>query len=108
MAEIDWSGFASDVRAALGDMPINAAVARWPGTNKTLWSRARRGLQPLSAENYLAVCRLLGLDPWRRYSDAAKPKRVRRSRPRSLRDIAKNLQNQTVSVTVSRGTAVRP
>lgn len=101
MAEIDWNGFGSDVTAALGSMSIDAAVRKWPATHKALWSRARRGLQPLSAENYLLVCSLLGLDPWRRFSDRPKPRRARRRKALSLGDI---VRNQAVTVGVSRVT----
>lgn len=108
MAEIDWTGFSADVRQALDGLSIHAAVAKWPGTNAALWSRAKRGRQPLSAENYLQLCRLLSLDPWARWSAIPKPKRLRRRKARTLADIVRNQQIQPVTVSVSRGTGGAP
>ena len=85
------------VRLALS---VRGAVAAFPGTNIALWSRARRGRQPLSAENYLLVCRLLSLDPYRFFLAAPKP--PRRKAGRSLRDILKAMKKQAVTARVSR------
>ncbi|MEO3386032.1 hypothetical protein [Mesorhizobium sp. CAU 1741] len=106
MAEIDWQGFASIVSARLrrDGLSIRAAVARWPETNVALWSRAARGRQPLSAENFLLLCRILRVSPWRFWSvhagtqPAGSPKRT------TLRAIRKRMQKQSVSVCAKRET----
>lgn len=102
MAEIDWPAFARrvDGECTRRGLSVRGAVAAFPGTNAALWSRARRGRQPLSAENYLLVCQLLALDPWRFF--AATPKPPRRAAGGSLRAILKSLKKQTVTAGVSR------
>lgn len=105
MAEIDWRGFADAVTARLDheQLSVRGAVARWPGTNIALWSRARRGQQPLSAENYLLVCRLLDISPWRHWrADPRPPKR--KPAKGALRVILKSLRKQAVTAAVSRET----
>lgn len=106
MAEIDWRGFADAVTARLDrdGLSVRGAVARWPETNTALWSRARRGQQPLSAENYLLVCRLLDISPWRHWRDALRPARRKPSR-HSIRGILKSMRKQAVTVHVSHETA---
>lgn len=110
MAEIDWHGFAGIVSARLrrDGLSIRAAVARWPETNVALWSRAARGRQPLSAENYLLLCRILRVSPWRfwRVERAMKP--APEPRRTTLRDIRKRLQKQSVSVCGKRETRAAP
>lgn len=103
MAEIDWRGFADVVADRLDreQLSVRAAVARWPATNIALWSRARRGQQPLSAENYLLVCRVLEIQPWRFWRDTPRP--PRRKRPRAaIRSILKSMRKQAVTAAVSR------
>jgi hypothetical protein len=103
MAEIDWRGFADAVSDRLDRerFSVRGAVARWPETNVTLWSRARRGQQPLSAENYLLVCRVLDIQPWRFWR--AEPRPPRRKVPRiAIRAILKNMRKQAVAAPVSR------
>lgn len=109
MAEIDWRRFGDAVTARLDreQLSVRGAVARWPETNVALWSRARRGQQPLSAENYLAVCRLLGISPWRHWRGDPRPAKQKPTRA-ALRGILKSLRKQAVTATVSRETGVRP
>lgn len=105
MAEIDWRGLGDAVsrRLEAEQLSVRAAVARWPETNTALWSRARRGQQPLSAENYLLICRILDVSPWRFWRDAPRP--PRRKAPRySIRAILKSMRKQAVTVPVSRET----
>ena len=65
MAEIDLPRFGMAVKVALSrkGLSYGDAVARWPETNKALWSRAVNG-KALSAGNYLLVCRYLNLRAW--------------------------------------------
>lgn len=109
MAEIDWRGFGAAVTARLDaeQLSVRGAVARWPETNIALWSRARRGQQSLSAENYLAVCRLLGISPWRHWRGEARPAKQKPTRA-VLRGILKSLRKQAVTAAVSRETEARP
>jgi len=103
MADIDWRGFAAAVSDRLDRerLSVRGAVARWPETNVALWSRARRGQQPLSAENYLLVCRVLDIQPWRFWR--ATPKPARRKTPRAeIRSILKSMRKQAVTARVSR------
>lgn len=76
MAEIDHAAFAATVSAELARrrLSFGLAVLKWPATNKAMWSRATRG-QTLSAGNYLLVCRLLRISPWRFWRDG-KARRV--------------------------------
>lgn len=99
-AEFDWIGFGAEVgvRLALAGLSTRQAVARWPDTNVTLWSRARSGNKPLSVPNFLLVCRCLRIPPTRHWSARGfAPARGRRKKAQ---------ENQGVSVPVSRGTGV--
>jgi hypothetical protein len=102
MAELDLARFADAVEAGLDGLSVRQAVAKWPETNVALWSRARRGRQPLSAANFLLVCAALDLDPFA----FVKPEKVvrgcRRAPRLSLRGIVETLRNQTVTARVSR------
>lgn len=66
MAEIDHAAFALTVRSSLArrGLSYSDAVDLWPATNRAMWSRAANG-KPLSAGNFLLVCRVLRLSPWR-------------------------------------------
>ena len=105
MAEIDWRGFGEAVSRKLDGerLSVRGAVARWPETNTALWSRARRGQQPLSAENFLLVCRLLDISPWRPWCGTPRPRRSKPMRT-ALRDILKDMRKQSVTASVSRVT----
>lgn len=108
MAEIDWRGFADAVTARLDgeQLSVRGAVARWPETNIALWSRARRGQQPLSAENYLLVCRLLDIGPWKFWRGNPRPARRKPARA-ALRSILKSMRKQAVTAQASRETGAR-
>lgn len=105
MAEIDWRGLADAVSRKLDDeqLSVRGAVARWPETNIALWSRARRGQQPLSAENYLLVCAVLDISPWKFWRDAPRPRRQPSPRA-AIKRILKSMRKQAVTAPVSRGT----
>lgn len=98
MADIDRAAFAFAVaeRLAAKRLSYSLAVARWPSTNKALWSRVNAG-KPLSAGNYLLVCKLLNLSPWR-FWHPDKAKRV----------TMKTIVKQAVTAGVARETEVRP
>jgi hypothetical protein len=85
MAEIDRALFAVDVRHALEkrDLSYRHAVLAWPVLNVAMLSRACSE-QVLSAGNFLALCQVFELDPFR-YLAVPEIKR-----------------NQTVSAIVSR------
>jgi len=64
MADIDLAAFAQAVagRLALERLSYGVAVTKWPSTNKAMWSRVHR-LIPLTAGNFVLVCKLLELSP---------------------------------------------
>lgn len=98
MAEIDWPKFAAAARVALKkrDVSYDGLVAVFPDLNKGLLSRACNGM-PLSAGNFLRLCRVLWLKP-DRFLIVVKRRRV------TLKDILKHQQKQAVTVPVNRET----
>lgn len=92
MAEIERKQFAAaltDRLLALG-YSYSKAVEMWPALNRAMLSRACNGME-LSAANYLLVCEMAGLDPYRFLS-----------RERQTRHTLKSILNQPVTVGVSR------
>ncbi len=102
MADLDLRRFAAAVERGLAGTSVRQAVARWPETNVALWSRARRGQQPLSAGNYLLVCRLLDLDPFAFLIEAKRVRPAPKPRALTLRGILNSLRDQAVTARVSR------
>lgn len=104
MAEIDWPAFAGAVRTGLAreGLSMRRAVARWPGTSVALWSRAASASRPVSAANYLLVCRLLGLDPFAFWRAGGSERPDRRAAARTIGQILKTMKKQGVSPRVSR------
>ncbi|OJU12735.1 MAG: hypothetical protein BGN85_08700 [Alphaproteobacteria bacterium 64-11] len=98
MPEIDRERFAEDVERELAERfsSFNAAVRACPELNKALLSRAVNA-NPLSAASMLALCQRLGLDPFA-YLSSAKRRR------RSLADIRKDMEKQTVTEVATRET----
>lgn len=103
MADIDRDRFAHAIADALdaAGLSLRGAVAEWPDLNPAMLSRAINR-QPLSAGNFLMLCRVFGLDPFR-FLITEKRRRV------TLRDIRKALADQTVTELAKRETeATRP
>ena len=98
MAEIDWTAFAGAVeeRLAKRRLSFDRAVRKWPALNKAMLSRAVNEM-PLSAGNFLLLCRLLRVSPYR-FLILEKRRRLR------LSDIAERAKNQAVTVELSRET----
>lgn len=91
MANIDHAAFAEAVCIELRRQGLSFALAveKWPELDKAMLSRACSE-KALSAGNFLLVCKLIRLDPYR-FLKRGKRRRVR------LRDIVKRLQEQTVT-----------
>ena len=98
MASYDRTAFAYHVAAQLRRLGLSgeAAAHDWPETNAALWSRVKNGHE-ISVGNFLLVCKLLRLPPFR-YLVREKARRV------TLKSIVK----QTLTAPVSRGTADVP
>jgi hypothetical protein len=92
MAELDLARFAGDLAEQLRACGISysQAVERWPETDRAMLSRAINR-KPLSAANFLLLCRKSGLDPFD-YLVMAKHRHV----------TLKSILDQTVTVGVSR------
>ncbi|WP_265518947.1 hypothetical protein [Nitratireductor luteus] len=98
MADIDRAAFAEAIMRVLdrAGLSFGKAVETWPELDKAMLSRACSE-KPLSAANFLLVCKVMGLDPFA-YLIHDKQRRVR------LRDIAKRLSEQSVTPVVKRET----
>lgn len=66
MASIDKAAFAYAVAGRLERLGLSArkAAEAFPETDAALWSRIRNGKTILPG-NYMLVCRLLKLSPWK-------------------------------------------
>lgn len=94
MAKLDFDAFGHAFQQRLTEIGYSLRVAeqKWPTTNRAMLSRAINGKR-LSAENYLLLCRLAGIDPYRFWSDDER-RRI------TMKTIAK----QVVTAGVSRAT----
>lgn len=92
MAELDLSRFADALadRLRTCGYSYSQAVEHWPDADRTMLSRAING-KPLSAGNFLLLCRMAGLDPFD-FLIGGKRRRV----------TLKSILDQTVAVGVSR------
>lgn len=92
MAEIERKLFAAALTARLRELGYSygKAVEMWPALNRAMLSRACNGME-LSAANYLLVCEMAGLDPYRFLK-----------REKQTRHTLKSILNQTVTAGVSR------
>ncbi|MER2535503.1 MAG: hypothetical protein ABTQ31_10120 [Rhizobiaceae bacterium] len=94
MAKLDFAAFGDALQQRLDEIgySLRRAEQKWPETNRATLSHAINGKR-LSPENYLLLCELAGLDPYRFLS-----------RDRSRRFTRKSIFNQLVKARVSRGT----
>ncbi len=80
MADVDFVQFGHDFSRRLGELgySLDRAVAKWPLTNKALLSRATHG-ETLSPGNYLLLCEMAGLDPYKCFTPAKRPRPPKRA-----------------------------
>jgi hypothetical protein len=92
MAEIERKKFAAALTDRLRELGYSygKAVEMWPALNRAMLSRACNGME-LSAANYLLVCEMAGLDPYRFLA-----------REKQVRHTLKSILNQPVTAGVSR------
>lgn len=66
MADIDRIRFGDDLQKRLDEIgySLRRAEQQWPETDRAMLSRAVNG-KPLAAGNYLLLCQMAGLDPYR-------------------------------------------
>jgi hypothetical protein len=99
-AHFDYQRFAADVKTGLAEtgMSYRQFTARAPWVTKSSISRAVNG-KPLGVANFLGLCRALRLEPMSYFSVQNQPVSVAVSRetsPRNLREIVAAMKGERV------------
>lgn len=80
MAEIDFARFGDAFEHRLEQLGYSYTDAerKWPSTDRAMLSRACAG-KTLSAGNYLLLCQMAGLDPYRFMQPMKRPRFTRKA-----------------------------